>query len=81
MYADVSDNAPSANPYIRAYAYDANGLLTHEGWAKPGTPTNAPKWAIRQYTNGTYGPVLSQWCDGNSAEDNVWDQHAFLTYA
>ena len=86
MFANVSDpsaGAPSADPYTRLYDYDAaSGAMTYEGWAKAGIATSQALWAIRRYTyNANNAVTRIDWADGNSAQDNVWDNRATLTYA
>jgi YD repeat-containing protein len=82
MFADVSDGAPTANPYTRVYDYDGSGFLLYEGWARAGIVDTAPFWAIRRYEYDGSGRLLrATWADGNSAQDNAWNNRASLTYA
>lgn len=68
---------------VRRFAYDASGNLEYEGWAAlPGSLTSAAVWCIRKHTyDASNRLTLSQYADGNTAFDNVWDDRATLTYA
>lgn len=73
--------APPATPYKKLYAYDGSGNLEYEGWAAPSAATSAAAWAIKKNTY-TAGNLTSElWADGNTVEDNVWDDRVSLTYA
>ena len=67
---------------VRRFAYDASGNLEYEGWAVPGSATSDGVWCIRKHTYDASNRVtLSQYADGNTAFDNVWDDRATLTYS
>lgn len=78
-YASTPDAGPPAAAYLRQYDYDGDNL-TYEGWAAPGTATSDALWAIRKLTYSGTNLVTEQWADGDTDEDNVWDNRAALTY-
>ena len=78
---DVSDNAPTSNPFTRMYDYDGSGNMIYEGWAVPGTPASSPAWAIRKYTYSGGLLQTSQWAYGTSALSFVWNNRASFPYA
>ena len=84
MFANVgspADSGPTSDPYTHVYDYAA-GQMVYEGWAKAGVAITDPYWAIRRYTyNGDGTLARSDWCDGNSAQDNVWNNRTSLQYA
>ena len=83
MYVNVSDPSmgpPPTDPRTRVYQYDAGNFLIYEGWAKPGSAYTDPVWAIRKYTYTGGNLTLTQWADGNTAEDNIWANAATLQY-
>lgn len=83
--ADVSKANPlpvAAGDYTKAYARAANGNLTYEGWAQPGSATADPAWKIRKFTYDAQNNILTEtWADGNTNFDNVWDDRAVPTYS
>lgn len=52
----------------------------YSGIAEPGSATSAASWRIMRF-NMLNNPVVVQWADGNSDEDNVWDNRASLSYS
>lgn len=61
------------DPLDSSYAY--------LGQADPGSSTAAAAWRIQKLTFGVDGDLSSQWADGNSNFDNVWDNRASLSYS
>jgi|GEM_PF-3341645 hypothetical protein len=49
------------------------------GTAATGTATSAASWAIQKIT--TASGVQMLWADGNSTEDNIWDNRESLSYS
>lgn len=62
----------------QAVRVETSGLITYVGLADPGSGTDDPVWKIRKIDE-TSGTVIT-WADGNTKFDNVWDNHASLTY-
>jgi hypothetical protein len=54
--------------------------IIYKGYAVPGTATSAPAWRISKLTINSQGDVVTQWADGNSNFDNVWDNRGSLSY-
>lgn len=87
MYADTGTEAPTANPFLILYDYDGNGNMIYQGWAKAGSMTGQPVWAIKRFQYGNpnsaiAGKCLRQdWANGTSSQINVWDNRATLKYA
>lgn len=50
------------------------------GKADTGTATSAASWRIKRVQE-TGGEVITQYADGNSNFDNVWDNRASLSYS
>jgi hypothetical protein len=82
MFIDSLPDAPSATPYTRRFDYDGSGNLIYEGWARAqGNPaSSSPVWAIKKYTYTSGNITLAQWASGNSAEKQIWDNRAALSY-
>jgi hypothetical protein len=80
-HASINYEAPPVLAYVKAYDYDTEGNLIYEGWAAPGSATSASVWAIRNISYASGRRVLEQWADGNTLEDNIWDNRAALSYA
>ncbi len=55
------------------------GSITYYGYAAPGTATDKAAWKIKKI-DGT-GDIFVQWADGNDDYDNIWDNHASLSYS
>lgn len=81
---DSSGTAPPVVAYSKKMDYDGSGNLIYTGWAKSvsGLATSAAVWAIQKNTfDGSNQQTDIQWADGNTNEDNIWDNRASLTYA
>jgi hypothetical protein len=76
-----SDNEMYDGPYAKQWDYVDN--LIYVGTAPPGTPTSAATWAICRMTCSTAGaaPTAIEWANGNARHQNIWDNHASLTYS
>ena len=64
------------------YAGRADGQPVYEGWAEPSSATSSALWIIKKNTfneDGTFAHC--EWADGNTLEDNVWDDRASLSYS
>lgn len=72
--------APPANAFQKAYDYDSDGNLIYEGWAAPGVLASQPHWAICAYTYTGANVTGTTWADGNTEQDNTWDDRTRLTY-
>jgi len=85
MFADTGTEAPTANPYTKLMDYDGNGNLLYEGWARAGSMTSQPVWAIKRHQFKGFGGNLREWradwANGASSQTNVWDNRATLSYA
>ena len=66
--------------YTKRFDYDNDGNILYKGSAKAGTTTSSAFWSISKYyyANGNLLSVL--WADGNTLEDNIWDNRTSLTY-
>ena len=79
----VSADAPPKVTYTKRYDYDGSNNQIYEGWADNSVAsplTSAAVWAIKKKTYTGSNKTIEQWADGNSQEDNAWDQRASLTY-
>lgn len=76
------DELEMATQYATQYDQDADPpSYAYLGHAVPGTATSAATWRIQKLTFGAGGDVSTQWADGNSNFDNVWDNRASLSYS
>ena len=62
-------------------AYDSNNLVEYIGWARPGTATSEAKWKIIKYVYVNFLRTETLFADGDAEFDNVWDNHASLSYS
>jgi hypothetical protein len=60
-----------------AVAYIVDGTKTYVGEAAPGTATTDPYWRVFRLDTAT-GQL--KYADGDSNFDNIFDNHASLTY-
>lgn len=76
------NDSPPKTAYTKRYDYDGSGNVIFEGFAQsiinplPGGAV----WAIKAYTYTASAVTLVQWALGTSAEKNIWDNRAGLTY-
>lgn len=61
-----------------ALRYDEGATYTYIGEAAAGTATSAASWRIKRLTNADNTIV---WADGNTNQDNIWDNRAALSYS
>lgn len=70
---------------VKPFAYatridEASATVTYIGKADPGTATSASSWQVSKVSvSGTV--TLTQFADGDSSFDNVWDNRASLSYS
>lgn len=77
-----SSEAVATQQYATRYDQDADPpTFAYLGQALPGTATSAAGWRIQRLTFSSDGDVSTQWADGNSDFDNVWNDRATLTYS
>lgn len=57
---------------------DDGDTYMYIGQATPGTATSAASWRIKRLTQADLTIV---WADGDSSFNNVWDDHATLSYS
>jgi hypothetical protein len=82
QYDQVSADAPPNLVYTKRYDYiGSSPEAMYEGWAAPGSATSDAIWAIRKHTYSGTHVVLSEWADGDSKFDNVWDDRTTLSYS
>lgn len=71
-----------ATQYALRYDQDADPpTLAYLGEADPGTATSSAAWRIKKLTFGGDGDVTTEWADGDSSFNNVWDNRASLSYS
>ena len=59
---------------------EVSSSLTYIGEADIGALDSSSKWLIkRMQKTGTVTKI--EWADGNSREDNIWDNRASLAYS
>lgn len=62
--------------------YDvASTTVGYLGKAVVGSVTSGAVWQIRKFTFGSDGDVTTEWADGDSDFDNIWDNRASLSYS
>lgn len=69
--------ADSIAPEIYTLRYDEGATYTYIGEAAPGTATSAASWRIKRLTNADNTII---WADGDTNQDNIYDNRASLTY-
>lgn len=79
---DPGSNQPPAVAYTKKYAYDGDSNIEYEGWAKSAQDpaTSGAIWAVKKYSYAAGLIATEQWADGDTNEDNIWDNRASLTY-
>ena len=70
-----------ASDYSERFAYNASSLVEYQGWALPNSTATAALWKIVKYTYSGNTVISKQFADGNAKFDNVWDDHATLSYS
>jgi hypothetical protein len=63
------------------YAGGPGDQPTFVGLALPGTATASATWKIMKLTYSGSNLVQVLWADGKTQFDNVWDNHAGLSYS
>lgn len=76
----AASDGPPETPYLVLYDYDGSNNLIYQGFATPGTATSAAAWAIKKNTFSGSNLTMSQWANGKSNQENIWDARADLTY-
>lgn len=56
-------------------------IIRYLGKAAPGALLASAVWSIQRITEQTDGDISVQWADGDSAEDNIWDNRLALSYS
>jgi hypothetical protein len=77
-YWSNSQEDALANLNIQLDVVDAT--VTYIGYAQPGALTSAASWKIKKITT-TGDDIAITWADGNVNFDNIWNDHASLTYS
>lgn len=84
----VGDQGPSGPPGIpeseMIYAERTDFVgddVIYRGYAIPGVTDAQPIWRIKKVIIGVDGDITTTWADGNGDFDNVWANHATLSYA
>jgi len=72
--------APSTPHDVLIDFVSSNPQTTIIGTAAVGSATSAPVWAIKKVIVPTAATMSILWADGNTNEDNVWDNRASLNY-
>ena len=57
---------------------DDTGTYIYVGYAIPGSATSGAVWRVKRIENATGN---SLWADGDALYNNVWDDHASLSYS
>jgi hypothetical protein len=65
---------------LLAQRVESSGQNTYIGWAEPGSSTDASVWRVKRVYAHANGVTVT-WADGNTRFDNVWDDHAILSYS
>lgn len=59
---------------------EASSTVSYVGYAEPGTATSSAQWQIRRVTiSGTQ--TITEFADGDTQFNNVWDNRAALSYS
>lgn len=68
------------NGIARRTENDASGLPLYIGFARAGTASGVPAWAICRITRDATTETV-EWANGNTEYSNSWDSRASLTYS
>lgn len=64
---------------------ESSGDVLYVGNALPGTATSSATWSIKRITFTLDGSgntdSVTEWADGNSNRDNIWDNRLSLSYS
>jgi hypothetical protein len=79
---DTGTAAPPGTAYTKVYAYDESNQLVYMGWAQSygGPTTSTAIWAVKKLTWAGGLLTKEEWADGDTLENNIWDNRASLTY-
>jgi hypothetical protein len=66
---------------IQKLAYNANGLVEYQGYAKPGTTTSTSGWLIKKLIYDGFNVTDILFEGGNLEFDAIWDNRASLDYS
>lgn len=81
VQVSIVDDLTGATSSDKATIVDeASTTVTYVGVANTGTLTSAASWKIKKITESGSQLIIT-WADGNSNEDNIWDNRASLTYS
>lgn len=69
-----------AVPYAERVDF-VGATIIYRGEATVGTLDSAPLWRVRRITLNSEGDATTEWADGNSNFDNIWDNRASLSYS
>ena len=61
-----------------ALRYDEGATYTYIGEAAAGSLTASAVWRVKRLTNADNTII---WADGNTNQDNIWDNRVALTYS
>ena len=65
-----------------ALRYDeVSATEAYLGEADEGSATSGAVWRIKKLTFGPGNDVVTEWADGNSNFDNIWDNRVSLSYS
>jgi len=62
-------------------AYNTDGNPEYVGEADAGTSSDATGWRIKKITYEDGNPTNVEWADGNTNNDNIWDDREDYTYS
>ncbi len=68
-------------PFTERIAYNGSNLTEYLGKAVPGTATSAATWQIKKLIYSGNYVIEILFADGDGDFDNVWDNHASLSYS
>lgn len=75
-------NIIAGNIAVRTAPDSASADIIYFAKASPGTADNVPLWSIQRLTEGnSIDDLVIEWADGDSNQDNIWDNRESLTYS
>jgi hypothetical protein len=67
--------------FIYNYDYDGSNNLIYLGKAKSNTAGSDAAWSIVAFTYSGTNMVTKRWANGNTAQNNIWDNRVSLSYS
>lgn len=85
LTVDLTSLATGEEVLAQRVDEESSGTVLYIGEANPGSLPNAASWRIKRITFTTDGggneDSVTEWADGDSNKDNIWDNRLGLSYS